>query len=706
MAELLLEIFSEEIPAKIQTKMAESFKDSVLAHFEKNGLTHSGAKSYITPRRLSLVIEGVPEKQNDSSSEKRGPRVDAPQGAIDGFLKSTGLALSELEKRNTDKGEFYFAVVKSVARPVSEVLTEILKDAIASLVWPKSMKWGNYNIRWTRPVHSILCVFNGHVLPVSFGHITAGNKTRGHRFLGNAEFAVANFNEYQKKLKDHKVILCTQERKKIIENEAAAIAKEHGLSVKADAGLLEEVAGLVEWPVVLLGRIEEKFMHVPQEVLSTAMRSHQKYFSLTNNHGRLAPYFITISNMESADKGQKIISGNERVLRARLEDAKFFWDQDRRVSLESRVPDLEKVIFHAKLGTVAEKTQRMIDLAKFLAVWIPHANLVLVEKAANLSKVDLVTGMVGEFPELQGLMGSYYAIESKEEKEVAAAIKEHYSPVGPNDECPKAPLSIAVALADKIDTLAGLFSADEKPTGSKDPYALRRAALGVIRIILENNLRIPLRLVFERAVTAYPDSLFQPEEGEANIFTRGKKREEKRDNVVNDLLDFFADRLKASLKDKAVRHDLIQAVFDGGSEDDLSRLVQRVDALSDFVATQDGVNLLAAYKRATNIVTAEEKKEGAKYSGEPIESLLKEQEEKDLYGLFSELQSSIEEKLKEDDFASVMRDLAKLRKPIDKFFDGVEVNCDEFDLRKNRLLLLAQFRQSLNQVADFGVIEG
>lgn len=698
MAELLLELFSEEIPSGAQIRAAEDFKKLFAAKFAAAGLGYDSLECYTTPRRIAVVVDGLPVASEASCEERRGPRVDAPAQAIDGFLKSSGLQLDQLEKRATPKGDFYFAIIQQEAKAVSHILVEIIQDIISSYTWPKSMKWGSYNIRWIRPLHSILCVFNNAVLPVSFGHIEASDITRGHRFLGNEEFTVDDFADYEAKLRKHYVILKQEERQQIIHRDSTKLAEKVASVVKSDDGLLAEVANLVEWPVVLMGRIEEKFMLVPPEVLVVTLRSHQRYFCLLNSHGKLAHYFITVSNMITHDEGAQVISGNERVLRARLEDAKFFWDQDRRHSLESRVAGLEKVIFHARLGTVAEKVERIIEMAKFIAVWVPHANLVLAERAAKLCKADLATGMVGEFPELQGLMGSYYAIESKEDEEVAAAIKEHYSPVGSGDSCPTAPLSVAVAISDKIDSMVGLFAIDEKPTGSRDPFALRRAALGVIRIILENNLRIPLKLVLEKAISKYPQSIFK--------VNKSEKPKEKQERIVIELMEFFADRLRVLLKDQDIRHDIIESVFDEGSEDDLTRLVNKAKALSVFLNSEDGTNLLAAYKRATNIVQIEEKKDAVSYRGQPSASLLAEDPERKIFSLFNDLKPIILEGLKNESFELVMHELAKLRKPVDEFFDSVKVNDEDAHLRKNRLLLLAQFREFLNNVANFSKIEG
>lgn len=687
MAELLLELFSEEIPAGAQTKAVEDFKRLFSAKFESAGIVFSSVECYTTPRRVAIVVDGLPLAQAASSEERRGPRVDAPTQAIDGFLKSTGLSLEQLEKRATPKGDFYFAVIKQDGRATSQFLVEAVNEIISTYTWPKSMKWGANQIRWIRPLHSIICLFNGEVLPVSFGHIIAGNKTRGHRFLSSGEFSVANFADYESKLRQNNVVLKQEERKRIIRDDIIKLAATVDSSIKQDEGLLAEVANLVEWPVALLGKIEEKFMSVPQEVLILTMRTNQKYFSLLGQNGQLAPYFITVSNIVSNDGGKQIIHGNGRVLRARLEDAKFFWEQDRKNTLESRVPALEKVVFHARLGTVADKVQRIIRLAQEIAAYVPSADAKLAARAARLCKADLATGTVGEFPELQGLMGSYYALHDKESPEVAEAIKQHYSPVGSSDSCPTAPVSAVVAIADKIDTLVGLFAIDEKPTGSRDPYALRRAALGVIRIILENNLRISLRELFGKSINSYKNNSLIIDS-----------------SVLDSLIDFFVDRLRVSLKDQNIRPDIIEAVAAG--EDDLTRMVTRAKALSGFLQTEDGINLLAAYKRAINIVQIEEKKDSTSYKGLPAESLLKDEPEKEIFRLFNGLRPIVLEGLKKEQFANVMQELARLRKPVDAFFDNVKVNDDNADIRKNRLLLLAQFREFLNDVADFSKIEG
>jgi glycyl-tRNA synthetase beta chain len=711
MAQLLLELFSEEIPSALQVRACRDFKDGINKSLKDASVEFDSVKTFATPRRITVVIDGIQRSQKTSIEERRGPRVGAPDKAIEGFLKSAGVDKAELEQRKTDKGEFYFAVIKKKSKSVSDSLKEVLQDFVVSYTWSKSMSWGQNKIRWIRPLHNILCLFDGDILPIEFGHLTANNYTYGHRFLSKGIIEVTDFDDYKKKLEANSVILDIEQRKDIIYKKAEKLASSVGANLKTDVKLLDEVAGLIELPVPLLGNIEAKFMSVPQEVLITAMRSHQKYFSLVDDSGKIAPYFITVSNIESSDKGQQITHGNERVLRARLEDAKFFWDTDRRNSLESRVSSLDKVVFHAKLGTVAQKVSRIVELSKLLSVWIPHANLVLVERAAKLCKADLTTEMVGEFPELQGLMGSYYAIESKEDKSVALAIKEHYKPVGPNDKCPSEPLSIAVAISDKIDTLVGLFAINEKPTGSKDPYALRRAALGIIRLIIENNLNLPLKLLIEKSISKYPKSLFKIEDKDKKrklISVGGGKKTSrfKQLKLTKELLDFFNDRLRVVLKDMKIKHDVIDAVFDDGNEDDLTRLVSKAEALQSFLDKEDGQNLLAAYKRATNIVLAEEKKDNVSYLEDPDVGLLEAKEEKAIYKIFNEIRPTIKQSLQKDDFAKVMKELAKLRKPIDEFFENVTVNCKDKETRKNRLYLLSQFREFLNKVANFSKIEG
>jgi glycyl-tRNA synthetase beta chain len=690
MAELLLEIFSEEIPARMQGGAAESLHRLVTESLKKNGLSFDAAKSFVTPRRLVLVVEGLPAAAPDVSEEKRGPRVGAPEQAMSGFLASTGMSLEQLEKRDTGKGEFWFATIERQGRPTPDVIKETVEAAMAEFPWPKSMRWGANSVRWVRPIQSILCLFDGAVVPVAFGPIAAGDSTEGHRFLAPARFAVKDFADYAARLAAAKVVLDPVERRHSILRQAEAAAAREGLSLKVDDGLLAEVTGLVEWPNVLVGSIDDKFMGVPPEVLITSMRAHQKYFSLLKADGGLAPRFLVTSNMETPDGGTQVVAGNQRVLRARLSDAAFFWDTDRKARLDSRLPKLAERLFYARLGTMADKVARMAVLARHLTAFVDNAIATDAARAAELAKADLSTEMVGEFPELQGIMGRYYALNDGETPEVAAAVAEHYSPLGPSDTVPTAPLSVCVSLADKIDSLVGFFGIDEKPTGSKDPFALRRAALGIIRLVVENGLRLPLFQIFPFAHAQFSAGQLP---GEAKA-------------VANDLLDFFADRLKVHLKEKGVRHDLVNAVFSLGDEDDLVRLLARVQALTDFLGSDDGANLLVAYRRAANIVRIEEKKDGASYDGSAEAASLREPEEKALAAALAEARKAATTALKAEDFAAAMAALAALRRPVDAFFDKVTVNADDATLRVNRLKLLAEIGAALGEVADFSKVEG
>ena len=689
MAELLLEIFSEEIPARMQARAAEDLQRLVVDGLGKNGLTGDGVRTYVTPRRLVLVIEGLPVAGPDVSEEKRGPRVGAPEQALNGFLASSGLKLEELEQRDTGKGVFYFAVINRKGRATIEVLKEVVEAAMADFPWPKSQRWGANTVRWVRPLQSILCLFDGAVVPVTFGPISAGNVSRGHRFLAPAEFTVSDFADFAAKLAAAKVVLDPVERRHSILSQAEAAAAREGLTLRADDGLLAEVTGLVERPNVLVGTIDDKFMGVPQEVLITSMRAHQKYFSLMNGD-KLAPRFLVTSNMDASDGGAAIVAGNERVLRARLSDAAFFWDTDRKARLDSRLPKLAERLFYAKLGTMADKVARMKVLSRHLTAFVGNAPAADAERAAELAKADLSTEMVGEFPELQGIMGRYYALNDGEKPGVAAAIAEHYSPLGPSDTVPTAPLSVCASLADKIDSLVGFFAIDEKPTGSKDPFALRRAALGVIRLVVENGLRLPLFTLFQFAHAQF----------KSGTLSGDPKR------VAEDLMEFFADRLKVHLKEKGVRHDLVNAVFGLGDEDDLVRMLARVEALGDFLGSDDGANLVIAYRRAANIVRIEEKKDGLSYAGPADAGALVEAEEKALHAALAEVRQAAGSALKAEDFAGAMAALARLRRPVDAFFDKVTVNTDQPAIRINRLKLLAEIGAAMGEVADFARIEG
>ncbi len=758
MPELLIEILSEDIPARMQARAADDFKRLVTEKLAAAGLAFTAADAHSTPRRLALVVDGLPERTADVKEEKKGPRVGAPDQAVQGFLKSAGLdSLDQCEQRDTGKGAFWFAVTERKGRDAAEVLAEIIPAAMAELPWPKSMRWATGQVRWVRPLRSIVALFGGKVLAGGFdlggkvGVAPFGNTTRGHRFLAPEPFAVTSFADYKEKLRAAKVMLDREERKARIRTQAEILAGAEGLALAPDEALLEEVCGLVEWPVVLMGAIDEAFMDVPAEVLITSMRTHQKYFALSDKNGKMARRFVVVANTETQDGGKAVTAGNERVLRARLSDAKFFWDQDRKTKLEERVPALEQITFHAKLGTVRDKVDRMQALAAELAPLV-GADVDQARSAALLCKADLVTGVVGEFPELQGIMGRYYALGEGERPEVADAIAEHYKPLGPGDGCPTAPVSVAVALADKIDTLVGFFAIDETPTGSKDPYALRRAALGVIRLVLENGLRIKLRPLFnlafgsiesKKTILSYPmiDRFLAPKgnwkfsvpgeyvdlasrydfsgdeysdfaDAEDRGYFERKRAIElyQRDLVAsfltNEILAFFADRLKVVLREQGVRHDLIDAVFALGGEDDLVRLLARVRALQDFVGSDDGANLLTAYKRASNIVRIEEKKDGRAYAEEPDPALLDAPEEKALFSALATATERTRPLLDVEDFTGAMGVLANLRAPVDAFFDRVTVNADDAGLRANRLRLLGQIRATLNAVADFSRIEG
>lgn len=688
MAEFLLELFSEEIPARMQARAAEDLERLVTEGLRKHGLDFSSQRSFVTPRRLTLVIDGLPAATPDISEERRGPRVGAPAQALDGFLKGAGVGLDACEQRDTGKGVFYFAVISRKGRPTDEVIQEVVEQTLADFPWPKSMRWGAHAVRWVRPLQSIIALFGGKVVPVSFGPVKAGDVTRGHRFLAPALFAVKDFADYAARLAAAKVVLDPAERRRSIVDQAEQAAVREGLTLRQDEGLLAEVTGLVEWPAVLVGTIDQAFMDVPDEVLITSMRAHQKYFSLLKADGRLANRFLVVSNMEAADGGKAIVAGNERVLRARLSDAKFFWDTDRKHRLESRLPKLAERLYYARLGSMAEKVERVSALAARIAGPI-GADAPLAARAARLSKADLSSEMVGEFPELQGVMGRYYALTDGEPAAVADAIADHYAPQGPNDRCPTNPLSVAVALADKLDSLVGFFAIDEKPTGSKDPFALRRAALGVIRLVLENGLRVGLKPLFVAAHGAFTQPL-----------TIGAER------TAGDLLDFFADRLKVHLREKGVRHDLVSGIFALGGEDDLIRLLARVDALKDFLASEDGANLLTAYRRAANIVRIEEKKDGKAHAGDVDPALLEAPEEKALLQALGEVAQAMAPALAAERFAEAMTALAKLRRPVDAFFDKVTVNCDAPAVRLNRLNLLSRIEAAMGVIADFSKIEG
>jgi len=675
MPDLLLELFSEEIPARFQRRAAEDLKRLVTDAIVEAGLLYEGARAFVTPRRLALTIAGIPVRSPDLKEEKKGPRVGAPQAAIDGFLKSAGLTSIDQAKVVSDpkKGDSYVAIVEKKGAPAATLLAIILTAVIESFPWPKSMQWGQGGLTWVRPIRAITATFGTdtdepEVIPFRVGDVIAGQTTYGHRFLAPTAIKVRRFDDYATALERAKVVLDIDRRKDIVRADADHLAFAQGLSVIHDEGLLEEVAGLVEWPTVMMGSFDPSFLAVPEEVIIATIRANQKCFCLRDAQGKLANKFLLVANNLATDGGTAIVAGNERVIRARLSDAKFFYEQDLKLPLEHGLPKLEEAIFHAKLGTQFQRVERLVKLAAEIAPRV-GANVEDAKRAAMLAKADLVTSMVGEFPELQGVMGRYYAQAQGEKGPVANAIQDHYKPVGPSDLVPAEPVSIAVALADKLDLLTGFWAIDEKPTGSRDPFALRRAALGVIRIVTDNKLNFPL-------------------------------------SVDADLLSFFHDRLKVSLRDAGARHDLVDAVITKDS-DDILEITRRVEALSALLSTTDGKNLLAGYKRAANIVSAEEKKDGRTYEPKTAErSVFTLDAENDLVNAIESVDASAAAHVKANDYKAAIADLAKLRAPVDAFFEKVLVNDPDPALRANRLHLLAALRNTMHLVADFSKIAG
>jgi len=696
MAELLLELFSEEIPARMQVRASEDLKKLVTDALVDAGLTYEGASAHVTPRRLALCVDGLAARTVDQKEERKGPRIDAPEQAIQGFLKSTGLTLQQCDVVEDKKGSFYVARIDKPGRDTTDVIAAIVPDVVRKFPWPKSMRWGSGTLRWVRPLQTILCVFDGEVVEFDVDGIKAGNTTKGHRFLNPDEITITAFEHYETKLKSAHVMLSTDERVETIRAEARNLAFAKGLELIEDEALLAETAGLVEWPVVLMGEFDKAFLNVPPEVIITSIKSHQKCFALRDKSQNLSNHYLLVSNLIARDGGKKITEGNNKVIAARLSDARFFWEQDKKIKLEDRLTSLEKITFHAKLGTQRERVERIEALAGEIAQII-GADVTETKLAAKLAKADLVTEMVGEFPELQGLMGSYYASEENLSEDVQAAIRDHYKPQGPSDEVPSGKVVQAVALADKIDTLVGFWAIDEKPTGSKDPYALRRAALGVIRTVLEGELRLEL----------------------VHLFLNHADKFQDHDLIVStfDLINFFGDRLKGQLRDNGLRHDLVDAVFQLGMrrEDmkpgmentrDLLMIVRRVEALSAFLDTDDGKNLLAGVKRASNILKIEEKKDGKSFTGTPDTKLLVQGEEKDLHRAVSQAEANARKAVEAEDFAGAMGHIARLREPVDKFFNEVTVNDNDPSFRENRLKLLNRIREATLAVADFSKIEG
>ncbi len=715
MSELLLELFSEEIPARLQVRASEDLRRLMVDGLKAKGLEVGEARAFATPRRLTLVIADVPKKSPAISEEKKGPRTNAPEQAVQGFLKSAGLASIDEATivKDEKKGDFYLARIEKPGRAAGEIIAEVLRDTILNFPWPKTMRFNakldnGGELRWVRPLHSIILLLDGKVIPFEIAGIKSGNVTRGHRFMGGEPFKVTDFADYEKQLKANKVVLDFAERAATINEGAHALAKEAKLTLVEDDALAAENAGLTEWPIVLMGEFDKSFLEVPGECLTSAMKTHQKCFSL--RHGKkLANHFLLVSNLKAKDGGKTIIAGNEKVIAARLSDAKFFWETDLKKTLDEMRDELKGITFHEKLGTQFERTERIKELAHQIATEQELCEAALALRAGELSKADLVSGMVGEFPELQGLMGRYYAAHEKLNPEIARAIELHYKPKGPTDSVPLESeddgAAVAVALADKLDMLVGFWAIGEKPTGSGDPYQLRRAALGVIRIVIENDLRMPLIGALTSAKRLIDEALNAKGMLATQYAPEGAPWEGV-DLQLVDLLAFFADRLKVYLRDKGARHDLIDAVFALPDQDDLALIVKRVEALSELLGTDDGVNLLAGVKRAQNILSIEEKKDKTSHAGDYDAALLQQDEEKVLAAAIDKVKDDTVSALAVENFAGAMRALAELRAPVDAFFDKVTVNADDPALRLNRLHLLSQIRAATLNVADFTKIAG
>ncbi|WP_028711840.1 glycine--tRNA ligase subunit beta [Paracoccus sp. J55] len=685
MPDLLIELFSEEIPARMQARAREDLKKLVTDGLVEAGLTYRSAGAFSTPRRLALAIEGLTAESPTTREERKGPRTDAPEAALEGFLRSTGLTRDQLEARDDKKGQVWFATIVKPGRPAAGIVAEVLEATIRNFPWPKSMRWGSGSLRWVRPLHSILCLLSDEsgaaVVPLEIDGIRAGNTTRGHRFMAPDEIAVSGFEDYAARLRRARVMLDSAEREAAIRQEAANLAFARGWEIVPDEGLLTEVAGLVEWPVPLMGAIEDRFLTLPPEVLQTSMKEHQKFFSARNPRTGRIEGFVTVANIETPDHGETILKGNQRVLAARLSDAAFFWDNDlreARAGMADWAEGLKSVTFQSKLGSQADRIARIAALAREIAPLV-GADADQAEQAAKIAKLDLRSAMVGEFPELQGIMGRYYALEAGLPEPVADAARDHYSPLGPSDAVPSAPVSVAVALADKLDTLTGFWAIDEKPTGSKDPFALRRAALGVIRLVLVNGVRANLGRTFAKA---NPDA------------------------AAADLIAFFHDRLKVHLRDQGIRHDIIDAVLAMPGNDDLVLLVNRATALNDVLKTEDGTNLLQGLKRAGNILAQAEEKDGVEYSFGADPKFSETDEERALFAALDKAEPAIREAVRLEDFQAATQGIASLRAPIDAFFEAVQINTDNQITRRNRLNLLSRIREAGRLIADFGRIEG
>ena len=723
MPDLLIELFSEEIPARMQGKAASDLQKLVTDGLVEAGLTYKSAAAFFTPRRLTLSVEDLLAESKPVCEERKGPKVGAPDQAIDGFLRGAGVTRDDLEIRDDKKGQVYFAVIKKPGRMAADIIAEILEKSIRNFPWPKSMRWGTGTLKWVRPLHSVLCILTGEagaeVVPLDIDGITSGNTTRGHRFLSPDVFSVTSFEDYEAKLKRAHVMLRADERADMIWNDATNQAFALGLEVVEDRGLLTEVAGLVEWPVVLLGQIDPSFYELPDEVLQTSMKEHQKFFSVRNAKTGQIERFVTVANTVTADNGATILKGNQKVLFARLSDAQFFWENDLRIANAGMQPwldSLSNVTFHNKLGTQKDRIDRIVALASEIAPLV-GADVAEAAEAARVAKADLSSEMVYEFPELQGLMGRKYASKAGLSDAIAAAAQEHYSPLGPSDDVPTAPVSVAVSLADKLDTLTGFWTIDEKPTGSKDPFALRRAALGVIRLILENDIKTELKAELRQAIKENAGAAYFQEalkEDLAFAATQGLEfyRQEafKTYNndlaVSEDLLSFFHDRLKVYLKDQGIRHDIIDACIAMEGSDDLTLLVKRAKALAATLATDDGENLIQGFKRANNILTKEEAKDGVEYSYGADPKHAQHDSERALFVALDEADKVIAPAMAAQDFGTAMTAMAALRGPIDAFFTDVQVNADQQVVRRNRLNLLSRIRKICLGVADLTRIDG
>ena len=745
MADLLIELFSEEIPARMQARAREDLKRLITDGLVEAGLTYASAGAFSTPRRLTLTVEGLTDHSPDTREERKGPRTDAPEKALEGFLRSTGLTKDQLEARDDKKGQVWFAVIARKGRPAAEIVAEVLEATIRNFPWPKSMRWGAGSLRWVRPLHSILCILSDDsgatTVPLDVDGIPSGNMTRGHRFLSPDAFTVSGFEDYAAKLRRAHVMLDSAEREAAIRQEADSLAFARGWQIVADDALLTEVAGLVEWPVPLMGVIEERFLDLPPEVLQTSMKEHQKFFSARNPKTGRIEGFVTVANIATSDDGATILAGNQRVLAARLSDAAFFWENDLReakAGMTDWAEGLKSVTFHNKLGSQADRVDRIAALARQIAPLV-GADPDQAEQAAKLAKLDLRSAMVGEFPELQGIMGRYYAKAAGHSDAVADAARDHYSPLGPSDAVPTAPISVAVALADKVDTLTGFWAIDEKPTGSKDPFALRRAALGIIRLILTTNRRASLSKIMMRPAIGhvvgqtvksnkyyeYSKKIAQPEDLDLKIEALNleaaalKKAIEEIEGaqdsgtlsgsallMLSDLLAFFHDRLKVHLRDQGIRHDIIDAVLAQPGNDDLVQVVNRATALNDMLRTEEGQNLTQGLKRAGNILTQAEDKDGVEYSFGADVKFAETNEERALFAALDTAEPAIKDAKGKEDFPAAMTAIASLRAPIDAFFEAVQVNSDNQILRRNRLNLLSRIRDAGRQIADFTKIEG